>query len=116
MDSATHNIACSNLISFPIDNSILSVTGDIAFRFLKYVQQEHTLKSVSDSHLDDDIPTVVTNSLDDLTHTGSQDTTAKEAAVNRTESAQSHVTVCDINKAMLNVGEKRARDQNITSG
>ena len=115
MDSATHNVLLVPVL-FPIHNSIRSVAGDIAFRFLKYVQQEHTFKSTNVTHLDDDISTDGTNSLNDMTHTGNQDTTAKEAAVNRTESAQSHVTVCDINTAMLNVGEKRARDQNITSG
>lgn len=75
----------------------LFFSGDIAFRFLNYVR-----------------------SRSDFT---SQTSTEQSADVNEDKSSQisgrsrdCHVTVCDINQSMLEVGMNRATQSGITSG
>ncbi|XP_059171699.1 2-methoxy-6-polyprenyl-1,4-benzoquinol methylase, mitochondrial-like [Physella acuta] len=78
-------------------------TGDIAFRFLRYVGTP-TLGS-SDS---------VEKSQDALNNT----CTVSESSdyITDPDHNGSHVTVCDINQAMLDVGKDKAKDMGYTSG
>ena len=76
---------------------IFSFVGDIAFRFLKYVQNESSEPlELPNLGLPPDISGV--EEEDSL------------------ESEKTHVTVCDINQAMLDVGKKRAEDIGLRSG
>ena len=63
------------------------LAGDIAFRFLNYIRNDESGEPIA----------VVPK----------EDGSVKKRA---------HVTVCDINQAMLDVGKKRAEDTGIRSG
>ena len=90
-------------------------SGDIAFRFLKYIDN---LPGASASQLnaqlqyDFDIPDGVTKGVYGVNETESE----KPSEEKTSDVLESHVTVCDINPSMLEVGRKRAAAKNITSG
>ncbi|XP_052215717.1 2-methoxy-6-polyprenyl-1,4-benzoquinol methylase, mitochondrial-like isoform X3 [Dreissena polymorpha] len=76
-------------------------TGDIAFRFLNYVRSQSDFNSL----------------------TALQTSTEQGVDINEDENSQvsgrsrdCHVTVCDINQSMLEVGMNRATQSGITSG
>ncbi|XP_060601796.1 2-methoxy-6-polyprenyl-1,4-benzoquinol methylase, mitochondrial-like [Ruditapes philippinarum] len=82
-------------------------TGDIAFRFLNYVNSQRAKAEVD---LEASIPNVYMDPSED-TASSSEDS---ELLGNRRP--VSHVTVCDINQSMLDVGKARALDAEIYSG
>ncbi|GAB1608132.1 2-methoxy-6-polyprenyl-1,4-benzoquinol methylase, mitochondrial-like [Argonauta hians] len=75
-------------------------TGDIAFRFLNYVQHLEGSKPKNDeefgSLIDDEFLTKSDHAMGDTVDTSSL------------EPQSAHVTVCDINQSMLDVGQKRS--------
>ena len=75
--------------------------GDIAFRFLKYLRNEND-PSLENEEWTLDIP------LDTEEHSH-KDSVFENPGV-------SHVTVCDINQAMLDVGKKRAAESGYFKG
>ena len=95
-------------IDFPLQ-------GDIAFRFIKYVDdlQGAFTTPVDPQAFNIDIPDGVTQGA-----FGVNEGVAEEARETPTasEATQSHVTVCDINPEMLQVGRKRASAKSIQSG
>uniref|UniRef100_A0A0B6ZFI8 2-methoxy-6-polyprenyl-1,4-benzoquinol methylase, mitochondrial n=1 Tax=Arion vulgaris TaxID=1028688 RepID=A0A0B6ZFI8_9EUPU len=107
-------------------------TGDIAFRFLKYVNTPTRIRT----HQNFDIPTdaatkVYMGSSDDSTSssndsTSSSDDSSDDSSKSRQDKHSntslppdpkgSHVTVCDINQAMLDVGRQKSLQLGYTSG
>ena len=85
--------------------SLTFISGDIAFRFLKYTQPSDEISIGDDFNLDDlsakafDIPS------------GFEDEPEETL-----EKPQTHVTVFDINQEMLNVGKERALENGIFEG
>ena len=71
-------------------------SGDIAFRFLNYIHNESSEAF--------ELPTGLSPSLTGLEEEEEDD------------SDNAHVTVCDINQAMLDVGKKRAENMGLKSG
>ena len=93
------------------------ISGDIAFRFLKYTQLESSSQQVDDgiSDFDVSIPSDITKNMYGLEEEEeAQDIEKEDTPLQK--SAQTHVTVCDINQAMLDVGKVRAKKNNIHSG
>ena len=82
-------------------------TGDIAFRFLKYVNSQRAKGEV-------DLEASMPNANMDPAEDTSSSSDEYELPGNR--GPNSHVTVCDINQSMLDVGMQRALDAEIYSG
>ncbi|CAH1801101.1 unnamed protein product, partial [Owenia fusiformis] len=82
-------------------------TGDIAFRFLKYVENEGEAPVHTDQDFMFDIPIDVMASdyMNDIE-------SDKDVPPGRAQLPGSHVTVCDINQAMLQVGKDKSRALN----
>ena len=79
---------------------------------MKYTQFESS--SDSDvSNLDVEIPPEITTNLYGLKENESE---RNEESKPKVEIPRTHVTVCDINQAMLDVGKERAVKANINSG
>ena len=74
------------------------MTGDIAFRFMDYVGD------LSQGEMD---PEAAQGILDMEAGSSSSDSDGEQMISER----KSHVTVCDINQAMLDVGQERAQKQ-----
>ena len=103
-------------------------SGDIAFRFLHYINSQAPASQAWDEEKDDfniQIPREVeaqiymdpAESQDDISFSSSSSSDEDdERGRKRREGGESHVTVCDINQAMLDVGKQRAEQQGITSG
>jgi trans-aconitate methyltransferase len=87
--------------------SLYVFAGDIAFRFLNYVNSQRAKAEVD---LEASVPNVYMDPSDD-TASSSEDS---ELLGNR--GPVSHVTVCDINQSMLDVGKARALDAEIYTG
>jgi len=89
-------------------------TGDIAFRFLKYVQTQGDgpIKPFSNSEW--------VAEGKGVGHTGSAPGVGgaefKEDDTGSSNDKRTHVTVCDINQSMLDVGQKRAEKSGINEG
>ena len=87
-------------------------SGDIAFRFLKYTSYEQEqLQDVDDYTID--IPHDVTRGV----YGDAGDTTSdSDSSDDAPDKEPAHVTVCDINHAMLDVGQRRAEENNYNHG
>ncbi|BFZ04632.1 hypothetical protein BsWGS_07671 [Bradybaena similaris] len=98
-------------------------TGDIAFRFLRYVDSPVHIST----HQDFEIPEDAASRL----YLGSQDNSSSSSSSSDDENTissqgghtalppndnSSHVVVCDINQAMLDVGKQKAKQLGFTSG
>lgn len=93
--------------SFIVQSLIqFSTAGDIAFRFLNYLKNEY--QEDSSSSFDIEVPRKV--QLEG--YTAEEEDPSKAAD----ETPRSHVTVCDINQAMLEEGKKKADHLGFTSG
>ena len=93
--------------------AVLYFSGDIALRFLNYV------KSLEPDYRDIEyeIPrTGETNVSSDEGETTSSSESSDERELPGNRSTSCHVTVCDINQSMLEVGKTRAAEAGITSG
>ncbi|KAK3598335.1 hypothetical protein CHS0354_026593 [Potamilus streckersoni] len=89
-------------------------TGDIAFRFLKYVESQQQSASPEDKHNMSRSKNIELSS--DSSSTNS-DSTSNDDEVSETHTgSESHVTVCDINQSMLDVGKMRAKENGIYHG
>ncbi|XP_045171678.2 2-methoxy-6-polyprenyl-1,4-benzoquinol methylase, mitochondrial-like [Mercenaria mercenaria] len=90
-------------------------TGDIAFRFLKYA---NSLSESGGADFDVSIPRNVTANvyMDPAEDTSSNSDTSDDSELLGNRVPASHVTVCDINQSMLDVGMARALDAGIYSG
>ncbi|XP_061196950.1 2-methoxy-6-polyprenyl-1,4-benzoquinol methylase, mitochondrial-like [Saccostrea echinata] len=88
-------------------------TGDIAFRFLKYIQSQNEKPVVTDENF-----TISTNLNAGAYSIPSDFAEENEETVDLSDYKEdtSHVTVCDINQEMLNVGKSRAEEAGIMSG
>ena len=80
--------------------TILIISGDIAFRFLEYVKNSSPSGTETSSRFDIDLPEFPLDVAE---------TPLAEEADDGTAHVMSHVTVCDINQAMLDVGKERAK-------
>ena len=85
--------------------------GDIAFRFLQYIQ----------SQTDDSIMSEENFSIPSGIGAGAYSIPSEYAEEEKIDLSDykedtSHVTVCDINQEMLNVGKSRAEDAGIVTG
>ena len=103
--------------------------GDIAFRFLQYIRNQSSFGQGADlgsKDFDIKMPREIEaqvymdpaeNQSDGSSSSSSsseeEDEEGKKESVG---DVTSHVTVCDINQAMLDVGKQRADGQGITSG
>ncbi|XP_071479430.1 ubiquinone/menaquinone biosynthesis C-methyltransferase UbiE-like [Diadema antillarum] len=87
-------------------------TGDIAFRFLDYI---NNLKD-DDPHFTDEWSEDIRVSELELGSAGLHDDTENGDGEDGASSQQHHVTVCDINENMLKVGKKRAGQRGIYEG
>ena len=96
--------------------------GDIAFRFLNYVKSQKQSKTATstDSHFDIEIPKNIQTSayVDPSEETSSSESSesSDDSELLGNRSTSCHVTVCDINQSMLDVGKGRAAAAGITSG
>ena len=118
-------------------NSVFSLQGDIAFRFLKYLEHaededDFGLPSVlKEDHFDVNIPQglraddhdLAKNNLKGSTvafsaagETSSDSSDDEEELAKQAESKESHVTICDINQAMLDVGKRKADELGYRAG
>nr|KAG5700370.1 hypothetical protein BaRGS_029622 [Batillaria attramentaria] len=110
-------------------------TGDIAFRFLQYVGSQPSshpqLQSQGGDEFDIKMPREVeaqvymdpVEKTEDSSSSSSSSSSSDEEAEDMKgwrkaveNNRRSHVTVFDINQAMLDVGKQKAREQGITSG
>ncbi|KAH9489338.1 2-hexaprenyl-6-methoxy-1,4-benzoquinone methyltransferase [Bulinus truncatus] len=91
-------------------------TGDIAFRFLRYVGTPISPTGESSK---------LYTSKSETEQTSSDDSSSSDSDISQNEGKDSftepdingsHVTVCDINQAMLDVGKNKARSMGYTSG
>ena len=95
---------------------LFPLTGDIAFRFLQYAESQSSSKPSSgeNDNYDITIPPEIQSYGDQLPEYDDEQKKPLESIDNK--SALTHVTVCDINQAMLDVGKKRAERTGIHSG
>ncbi|OWF39765.1 2-methoxy-6-polyprenyl-1,4-benzoquinol methylase, mitochondrial-like [Mizuhopecten yessoensis] len=105
-------------------------TGDIAFRFLKYtksLERKHgNINTESSDDSDFDLTRDITpqafgipdHYADDqvLSSADSSSSSSDEEESLERASPKTHVTVCDINKEMLEVGKGRAREMGLVKG
>lgn len=98
-------------------------TGDIAFRFLQYAQSttQSPILNIVEENLDIKLPKSVelaAKGFADESNEESVSSSDEEERATKEEKSrkETHVTVCDINQAMLDVGKKKAEDNGITSG
>jgi hypothetical protein len=94
--------------------------GDIAFRFLKYA--EHTpssqIPNIVEENFDLKLPPYIESKVfTEKSHDSAKERSSRqEGASSGTGQRETHVTVCDINQAMLDEGKKKAGEMGITSG
>lgn len=110
-------------------NLLLASPGDIAFRFLQYIQSQSSTSQGAnlpsedfDIHMPREIEAQVymdpAESQPDASSSSSSSSDEEDEGGRKRSvgDATSHVTVCDINQAMLDVGKQRAEEQGVTSG
>ncbi|GFS22980.1 2-methoxy-6-polyprenyl-1,4-benzoquinol methylase, mitochondrial [Elysia marginata] len=102
-------------------------TGDIAFRFLKHVGTPTSGNVLDDFHMPRDVTAQVyldpaestssssSSSDEETSHTASQQAKDGNYAT-QPDAMGNHVTICDINQAMLDVGKQRAKALGYTTG
>lgn len=86
----------------------LLVSGDIAFRFLNYANGQQDV--------DIGVPYDFTTNYNPDESTSSSESSDDSDGLLGNQSQASHVTVCDINQSMLEVGKSRAPEAGIYSG
>lgn len=104
---------------------IFLFAGDIAFRCLDYSKSESESEHETSEELDFDIdvpreiqakvyvdPADRMNSADERADSA-EHTSSRQS---RKQRLQTHVTICDINQAMLDVGKKKALEQGYQEG
>ncbi|XP_076472826.1 LOW QUALITY PROTEIN: ubiquinone/menaquinone biosynthesis C-methyltransferase UbiE-like [Babylonia areolata] len=101
-------------------------TGDIAFRFLQYIESQSTGSQQNVKDFDIPLPREVEaqvyvdpakSQYDESSSSSSSSSDEEESRGRGKEGGgQTHVTVLDINQAMLDVGKQRAEKQGLTSG
>ena len=84
--------------------------------YVKSLNQSQT--ATSGSQYDIEIPSSVKASvfMDPTEETSSSSSNSEESGLLGNTPASCHVTVCDINQSMLEVGKSRAAEAGITSG
>ncbi|XP_060065030.1 2-methoxy-6-polyprenyl-1,4-benzoquinol methylase, mitochondrial-like [Ylistrum balloti] len=106
-------------------------TGDIAFRFLEYTKYLEKKQGITNTGWsDDDSDFDLTKDISaqafgipehyaedqDLPKSDSSSSSSEEEDISKVTSPKTHVTVCDINKEMLEVGKERAKEMGLAEG
>ncbi|XP_069136001.1 2-methoxy-6-polyprenyl-1,4-benzoquinol methylase, mitochondrial-like [Argopecten irradians] len=105
-------------------------TGDIAFRFLEYTKSLENKQVISNTESGDESDFDLTTDISaqafgipqhyaedqDCLASDSSSSSSNEEAESKVNSSKTHVTVCDINKEMLEVGKVRACEMGLVGG
>ena len=101
------------MINYATHYNISPHSGDIAFRFLQYVKNDRT--SGREESYDIDLPLYAEGVATTQSNGSSSEEEGDSGRSNQGE-AHTHVTVCDINQAMLDVGKQRAEKLGFHTG